>query len=498
MKQNAMYLRKSRADDPNTNIEETLRRHRETLTKFAVDNGLAVNQSDIYEEVVSGESLYARPQMLKLLEQVEAGRYDAVLCMDIDRLGRGRTSDQGIILETFKYSNTQIITPNRRYNLNDELDEDYAEFEGFMAHRELKMIKRRMQRGIQKTIEEGGYLANAPYGYVSAKIGGKPSLAINEEEAKFVRMMFDLYVNGGMGCQHIADAINSMGAKPHRADSFGRTSVMKIIKSPVYVGKIVWNQKTHVRKGTRGNAKHQTIYNPPEKWTVVNGLHPAIISEELFNRAQEIAKSKYHSPSFTGVIENPLSGLIRCGNCNRIMTRAPHMRGGPYLLCVNRGCMPSSKLPLVEQALLTSLRGEIVRLKGEMDNEHKLESDTSQAAAKAIQKEITETKNQLARLHDLLEQQVYDVPTFMERRAVLNAKIERLNAAKAATADKKQLNIPEMIKKIEFVLAQYHNGSPQEQNTLLKSVIEKVNYTKKKGAKPNEFTLDVSLLPIFL
>ena len=493
----ALYLRKSRSDDPEKSVEETLRRHREILDKYAIENGIDVKPEDIYEEVVSGESLYSRPEMLRLLESVESGAYEGVLCMDIDRLGRGKTSDQGIILETFKYSNTKIITPNRQYDLNDEFDEDYAEFEGFMAHRELKMIKRRMQRGIQKTIEEGGYLANAPYGYVSAKIGKRPSLAINEDEAPFVRMIFDLYVNKGMGCQHIADTINSMGAKPHRSQEFGRTSIMKIIKSPVYIGKIVWNQKTHIRKGTRGNTKHETIYNPPEKWTIVDGLHPAIIDEALYNRAQEIARTKYHSPSFTGVIENPLSGLIHCGNCNRMMTRAPHMRGGPYLLCARRGCIPSSKLPLVEDAVLMSLRNEITRLKGQQEQECEEKQELSVTATKAIDKELKATKEQLSRLHDLLEQQIYDVATFMERRSTLTKKIEKLEAAKASyQKQEKQLNIPAMIQRIELVLMQYRQCRPQEQNELLKSVIEKVIYHKEKGAKPADFKLEISLLPI--
>lgn len=495
----ALYLRKSRSDDPEKSVEETLRRHREILDKYAIENGIDVKPEDIYEEVVSGESLYSRPEMLRLLESVESGAYEGVLCMDIDRLGRGKTSDQGIILETFKYSNTKIITPNRQYDLNDEFDEDYAEFEGFMAHRELKMIKRRMQRGIQKTIEEGGYLANAPYGYVSAKIGKRPSLAINEDEAPFVRMIFDLYVNKGMGCQHIADTINSMGAKPHRSQEFGRTSIMKIIKSPVYIGKIVWNQKTHIRKGTRGNTKRETIYNPPEKWTIVDGLHPAIIDEALYNRAQEIARTKYHSPSFTGVIENPLSGLIHCGNCNRMMTRAPHMRGGPYLLCARRGCIPSSKLPLVEDAVLMSLRNEITKLKGRQKQMEEEKQNTSITVIKAIDKELKSTKDQLSRLHDLLEQQVYDVSTFMERRSTLTKKIEKLEASRESfRKQEKRLNIPAMIQRIELVLTQYRDSSPQVQNELLKSVIEKVIYHKEKGAKPADFQLEVSLLPIFL
>ncbi len=109
----AMYLRKSRAEELTDTVDETLKRHKETLLEFAVKNKLAVSKESIYEEVVSGESLYARPEMLRLLADVEGSKYDAVLCMDIDRLGRGAMSDQGIILETLKAADTKIITPRK-------------------------------------------------------------------------------------------------------------------------------------------------------------------------------------------------------------------------------------------------------------------------------------------------------------------------------------------------------------------------------------------------
>ena len=77
--------------------DEVLRKHRAWLEECAERHGLDI--VDYYPEVVSGESLYARPQMLQMLEAVEAARYDAVLCMDLDRLSRGRMKDQGIILD---------------------------------------------------------------------------------------------------------------------------------------------------------------------------------------------------------------------------------------------------------------------------------------------------------------------------------------------------------------------------------------------------------------
>ncbi|WP_131736709.1 recombinase family protein, partial [Clostridioides difficile] len=102
---------------------------------------------EIKEELVSGESIEYRPKMLELLGEIKNNNYDAVLVMDIDRLGRGNMQDQGLILDTFKKSKTKIITPRKTYDLNDEFDEEYSEFEAFMARKELKLISRRMQRG---------------------------------------------------------------------------------------------------------------------------------------------------------------------------------------------------------------------------------------------------------------------------------------------------------------------------------------------------------------
>lgn len=73
---NALYLRKSQADQPDESIAEVLAKHRAMLMELADKMDVTISQDDIYEEVVSGESLYARPEMLRMLEQVEAGAYD--------------------------------------------------------------------------------------------------------------------------------------------------------------------------------------------------------------------------------------------------------------------------------------------------------------------------------------------------------------------------------------------------------------------------------------
>ena len=192
----AAYIRKSRLEE-GMDTQEVLSKHQKALVEYAAAH--QIHLIEIYPEVVSGESLYARPQMLRLLQDVEEGRYDAVLCMDLDRLSRGRMKDQGIILDTFRESDTLIITPEKVYDLSDDIDEEYAELKTFMSRREYKIINKRLQRGLRQSIQAGCYVANAPYGYRKTVIDRKPTLEIYEPEARFVQMMFSLYAQG-FGC----------------------------------------------------------------------------------------------------------------------------------------------------------------------------------------------------------------------------------------------------------------------------------------------------------
>jgi len=412
----AIYLRKSRAEELTDTLEDTLKKHKETLIEFATNNNLYI--TDIFEEVVSGENLHSRIQMLHLLENVEQGEYDAVLCMDIDRLGRGAMSQQGIILETFKNSNTKIITPRKIYDLNNEMDEEYTEFQTFFARRELKTIKRRMQQGLHKTIKDGGYIANAPYGYQKCRIGKLPSLCIVEEEAKFVKIMFDMYVNQHCGCQSIADYINSMGASPHRGLSFNRSTIMRILKSEVYIGKIVWNQKQHKKINTINGAKSYIIYNNKEKWTITNGIHPAIIDEKLFFSAQNIIKQKSHPSCKNDTLTNNLAGLILCANCGNKMQyrKGKTDNSHSYLICPKKGCIKSTMFDLVEKALLDAIKQELCNIKIKESNNVANNSLELQDALQQVKKELAQVIVQKNKLHDLLELNVYTIDVFLDRR----------------------------------------------------------------------------------
>ena len=116
MEQYAIYLRKSRADaEAEAHGEgETLARHQTALLALAKKLDLFVGA--IYKEIVSGETIAARPMMQQLLAEVRQGLWAGVLVMEVERLARGNTMDQGYVAQSVAFRGTKIITPLKTYD----------------------------------------------------------------------------------------------------------------------------------------------------------------------------------------------------------------------------------------------------------------------------------------------------------------------------------------------------------------------------------------------
>ena len=216
----AIYLRKSRVDlEAEAHGEgDTLARHRKTLLALAAAQQL--NVTHIYEEVVSGDTIAARPQMQQLLADVDEGLWEGVLVMEVERLARGDTIDQGIVAQAFKVTDTKIITPLKSYDPNNEFDEEYFEFGLFMARREYKVINRRLQRGRLASVKEGKWVGNTPpYGYRRVKLAQDKGfwLEPDPETAPVVRNIFHWYVAPSSipwACRPSAPSSTSPASRP--------------------------------------------------------------------------------------------------------------------------------------------------------------------------------------------------------------------------------------------------------------------------------------------
>lgn len=495
MRTYAAYLRKSRADADKT-VEEVLSNHRRDLQKLAKSLGIGI--VDWYEEVVSGESVSSRPQVQALLDAVEDEQYHAVLCMDIDRLGRGDMMDQGLILSTFKRSETKIITPQRTYDLQDELDETMTEFQAFFARQEYKTIRKRMRRGTISCLEQGGYVANAPYGYEQCRINKKPSLRIVPEEARFVKLAFDRYC-AGVGATAIAEELNALGAVPRRNDQFNKNTVRYMLRNPVYCGLTVYNRNRHTKKGSHGADRNIVRANSEDKWLVAPGLHEAIITREQFDHAQGIRKGK-DMPQFHlqgGVVRNQFAGILRCAKCGKPLVTSIAAKGGPYVLCRTPDCSAMAKQIYVEEYLLTALRAELERL--ELSEDADLSPDLAAAdqQIQILQAEIKKANAKKTRLYSFLEDGLYDRDTFMDRMALTEKELSglttRLQTAKDRRAAILASDTTRLKEQLQTALTLWPESSPSARNNLLKSLLADAEYFKEKKSKPKDFKITINL-----
>lgn len=104
--------------------------------------------------------------MQRLLTDIYRRKYAAVFVVEIERLARGSTSDQGQVADAFTATGTKIITPLKVYDPLNQYDQEYFEFGLFMARREFQTIKRRMMAGRQEALRSGSYISgNCCYGY---------------------------------------------------------------------------------------------------------------------------------------------------------------------------------------------------------------------------------------------------------------------------------------------------------------------------------------------
>lgn len=188
-----IYLRKSRADVEAEKLGEgeTLARHKKILTELAARKGLYIEK--IYEEIVSGETIEARPEIQKMIKECYEGRYKGIIIVEVTRLSRGNQGDAQTILDCLKYSNRNngvlVITPTKTYDVaHSQEDEEYMEFELFMSRREYKMIQKRMERGRKQAVVEGNFMGSyRPYGYDIVKTKTSRTLIPNENEAPIVK-----------------------------------------------------------------------------------------------------------------------------------------------------------------------------------------------------------------------------------------------------------------------------------------------------------------------
>lgn len=467
----ALYLRKSR-EDLTENKEETLARHEKMLNDYCTKNNLSIVA--IYKEVVSGENIANRPEMQKLLNDVANNKYDAVACIELERLSRGNQIDQCEILEVFKASNTKIYTLNKVYDLSkDEIDEEFFEFALFMSRREYKIINRRLQRGRMQAQNEGYYIGSVlPFGFDKIK-GDKGYILTPNKDAEIVKLIFTKYLDN-INVAAIANYLNDNGIKPNRSAKWTQQTIRNVLRNKVYIG----------------------LLNVSKRDTFVEGKHAPIIDNLTFMQVQEkLAKT----PKVTNKrkLSNPLAGLIYCSECGRAMLRTVNGLNFEYIKCPTLKCPTRSvKLEDLERYILDELKKELKGFNYFIENyaqEVKEQRANIEKEIELLTIELNKKLEMIERACEMLESGIYTKELFTRRVNVLEGDIKALKESIEALKSKPIEDDEKAFKAIpilETVLEKYNNLDTPEKNLILKSIVGRVEYTRLQ----DYIDLDIKLL----
>lgn len=502
-----IYLRKSRADleAEARGAGDTLARHEHILMELAASRALPIGA--IYRELASGERISTRPVMQQLLSEVEECRWAGVLVTETSRLARGDTIDQGIVAQAFKLSNTFIITPQKDFDPQNEMDEEWFEIGLFMSRQEYRMIRRRQLAGMQAAKREGRFIGNTPpYGYERYKLPSHGwSLRPVEEEAAVVRMIFDMYLSG-TGYNLIEKRLNDLHIRPPKGEAWSRGTIPGILRNPHYAGYIPSGYRCEKKQVIDGVIVKTRPRN--HNFELYEGLHEPIISRDVWERTQaRFGKNAAARTPGNRNQTNPLAGLLVCDCCGRLLQRRPQTgtASSTTLLCPTRGCPTvSHSADELEHMVLDSLRTFLCKLDLGTVTAPDLTAETRAIAE--IEKQLSDIDARIRRTFVLVEDGTYTRDMFLSRQKELSSTRAKLLSSRSDLESKIGAKQKEFASRSSLSPAVRHvidaydfDASAKERNKLLKQVIDHIDYHKRTRLRwKSESDLSLTLHPVIL
>ena len=326
-----LYIRLSREDENKTDVSESITNQKSLLLQYVKENNLRVY--DIYIDDGYSGTTFDRPGFNRLINDIENKLVNMVITKDMSRLGRDYIKTGYYLEKYFPEHNIRYIaiTDNIDTYLNNS-NNDIAPFKAIMNDYYAKDISKKIKSSLRAKQKEGKWVGSrCPYGY-DKDINNKNHLVINEEQAKIVRYIFDLSLNG-LTCFKIANKLTLENIKtPAQYYNFNwrnnynmnmgkwhPKTIKDILTNRLYTGDLVQNRRSKVNYKIK-----KVVYNKECDYIVVPNTHEAIIDKELFDRVQSLI------PKNVGRNEKRenhlLDGLLYCGECNHRISVSPRRK----------------------------------------------------------------------------------------------------------------------------------------------------------------------------
>lgn len=436
---------------------DSLEKQIEFFNEFTKKNGY--NLYKLYaDEGISGKQIKHRKQFQAMMQDAKAKKFEKVVVKDVSRFARNTVDLLQSIRELKSYG-IEVDFLN-----NGEIMEGGSEFIltilGAMAQQESANMSKRVKFGKDITAQKGR-VPNIVFGYDKIP-DERYTLKINEEEAQIVKEIFENYVYKGMGTTKIAWELNERGIRTKKTKSrWVQTSIVRMLKNPIYTGRVT-NKKSEVTDFITGTRKDL----PEEEWIVVEKPEMRIISDELFNKAQEILAQR--STEFklnckrekTSYVFSTLIYCKHCGYSYRRTKRKYTENGKEYIrwVCSGRNSMGVSSCPnttvIDEEELVNAIKEylkSIISNKKEFMKSVQKEFDkitklreNNERSEKSLLQEIEKITVKKQKYMEMFQNEVINIQELKKYTNPLNEDISRLERElKLITSEIKEKDVLE-------------------------------------------------------
>lgn len=452
------------------------------LKDYAKSHGYVVSKI-FYEVGISGRKADKRPEFQKMIGLAKASDHpaDAILVWKYSRFARNQ--EESIVYKSLlkKKHNVDVISVSEPLvdgpfgslieRIIEWMDEYYS-----------VRLSGEVTRGMKEKAERGGYQARPPLGYKI--VTHKEPPVIVPEEAEIVKLIFEKYANENLGIFEIARFLNMHNFKTSHGKEFERRSIEYILQNPTYCGMIRWNRTINESNEIR----------PESEWIVTDGEHPAIISKELFDKAQERYKREYRPRGARPVstYKHWLSGVVKCPACGRTMTANTirnntrvysHFRCYGYTKgkCMANNSISSIKLePAVLESIKTVLNnGKITYRKIEAKTDDTVDLKTIlEDQIKKIDVKLQRIKEAYMNGIDTMEEYKENKQAVQKEKQHLEKQLSEIKEEKSNSKDDDE----DMLLRVKNVYDILSSDSVDAttKNDVLRSVVEKIIYEKDK------------------
>ena len=439
------------------------------------------------DEGISGKQIKHRKQFQAMMQDAKAKKFDKVVVKDVSRFARNTVDLLQSIRELKSYG-IEVDFLN-----NGEIMEGGSEFIltilGAMAQQESANMSKRVKFGKDITAKKGR-VPNIVFGYDKIP-DERYTLKINEEEAKIVKEIFESYVYKGIGTTKIAWDLNDRGIRTKKTKSkWVQTSIVRMLKNPIYTGRVT-NKKSEVTDFITGTRKDL----PEEEWIVVERPEMRIISDELFNRAQDILAQRSNEFKLNNKREKTeyvFSTLIYCKHCGYSFRRIrrKYTNDGPEYIrwvCSGRNSMGVNHCPnttvIDEEELLNAIKEYLKSIISNKKNfmkavEKEFEKitklrESNERSEESLLQEIEKVTVKKQKYMEMFQNEVINIQELKKYTNPLNEDIARLERElKLITSEIKEKDVleKELSKTISTVDDILNNQTIT--NAMLKTIID--------------------------